>query len=64
MLLRGEVRKYAKNVNFENVESSLYLTSGSMPLTENIVKKGKTENNHYELWFEPAKKQMCGEQNT
>ena len=30
MLLRGELRKYAKNSNFE---SALYSTSGSMPLT-------------------------------
>ena len=32
VLLRGELRKYAKNPNFENFESALYLTSGSMPL--------------------------------
>ena len=33
MLLRGELRKYAKNSNFENFESPLYSTSVSMPLT-------------------------------
>ena len=33
VLLRGELRKYAKNSNFENFESALYSTSGSMPLT-------------------------------
>ena len=30
VLLRGELRKYAKNSNFENFESALYSTSGSM----------------------------------
>ena len=38
VLLRGELRKYAKNSNFENFESALYLTSGSMPLTINNLK--------------------------
>ena len=28
MLLRGKLRKYAKNSNFENFESALYLKSG------------------------------------
>ena len=32
MLLRGELRKYAKNLNFENFDSALYSTSVSMPL--------------------------------
>ena len=30
VLLRGELRKYAKNSNFKNFESALYSTSGSM----------------------------------
>ena len=33
MLLRGELRKYAKNSNFDNFESPLYSTSVSMPLS-------------------------------
>ena len=32
MLLREELRKNAKNSNFENFGSALYSTSGSMPL--------------------------------
>ena len=32
VLLRGELQKYAKKSNFENVESALYSTSVSMPL--------------------------------
>ena len=35
MLLRGKLQKYAKNSNFENFESALYSTSGSMPLSGN-----------------------------
>ena len=35
MLLRGELQKYAKNSKFENFESALYSTSGSMPLRTN-----------------------------
>ena len=31
VLFRGELQKYAKNSNFENFESALYSTSGSMP---------------------------------
>ena len=32
MLLRGELRKYTKKINFENFDSALYSTSVSMPL--------------------------------
>ena len=32
VLLKGELRKYEKISNFENFESALYSTSGSMPL--------------------------------
>ena len=32
VLLRGELRKYVKNSNFEHFQSTLYSTSGSMPL--------------------------------
>ena len=32
VLLIGELRKYEKNSNFDNSESTLYSTSGSMPL--------------------------------
>ena len=32
----GELQKYAKNSNFENFESTLNLTSVSMPLNPNI----------------------------
>ena len=38
MLRRGELRKYAKNSNFENFESALYSTSVSMPLSVNDLK--------------------------
>ena len=33
VFLRGDLRKYAKNSNFENFESALYSTSVSMPLS-------------------------------
>ena len=36
MLLRRGRRNYAKNSNFENFESALYPTSGSMPITKFI----------------------------
>ena len=32
MVFRGELRKYVENLNFENFESALNLTSVSMPL--------------------------------
>ena len=47
MLLR-ELRN-AKNSNFDNSESALYSTSGSMPLTENRVGRNEilcAEDNH------------------
>ena len=34
VLIRGELRKYAKNSNFENFQSTLYSTSVSMPLIQ------------------------------
>ena len=40
VLLRGELRKYAKKSNFVNFESALYSTSVSMPLRTVRVKKG------------------------
>ena len=37
VLLRGELWKYAKNSNFDNFESALYSTSGSIPLRGNTA---------------------------
>ena len=38
MLLRGELRKYTKKLNFENFDSALYSTSVSMPLSYTRLK--------------------------
>ena len=43
MLLRGELRKYAKYSNFENFESALNSTSGSMPLSYADVRYRDTQ---------------------
>ena len=39
VLLRGELRKYAKKSNFENFESALYSTSVSIPLKGPVAKQ-------------------------
>ena len=37
VLLRGDLQKYAKNSNFENLQSALYSTSVSMPLSKDCT---------------------------
>ena len=37
VLLRGELRKYAKNLNVENFETALYSASVSMPLMDPLM---------------------------
>ena len=47
VLRRAELRKYAKNPNFDNFESALYLTSGSMPLMSPVINlPGKMPGGH------------------
>ena len=39
VLLRGELRKYSKNLKFENCDNALYSISWTMPLSFNFFKK-------------------------
>ena len=50
-LLRGELQKYAKYSNFENFETALYLTSGSMPLSQTCSVDNKLASVISDVWF-------------
>ena len=49
--IRGELRKYANNSNFENFESALCSTSGSMSLNDNPEKKKLTKKSQIIFFF-------------